>query len=34
MSSGISYYSVVVPNDAYFNQSLMINNVLNNPLWF
>ena len=33
MSSGISYYSVVVPNDAYFNLSLLINNVLTNPPW-
>ena len=30
---GTSYYSVVVPNDAYFNQSLLINNVLTNPPW-
>ena len=33
LSSGTSYYSVVVPNDAYFNQSLLINNVLINPPW-
>ena len=33
MSNGTSYYSVVVPNDAYFNQSLLINNVLINPPW-
>ena len=33
MSNGTSYYSVVVPNDAYFNQSLLINNVLTNPPW-
>ena len=33
MSSGISYYSVVVPNDAYFNQSLLINGYLTNPPW-
>ena len=33
LSSGTSYYSVVVPNDAYFNQSLLINNVLTNPPW-
>ena len=33
LSSGTSYYSVVVPNDAYFNQSLMINNILTNPPW-
>ena len=33
MSSGTSYYSVVVPNDAYFNQSLLINNILMNPIW-
>ena len=33
LSSGTSYYSVVVPNDAYFNQSLLINNVLTNPTW-
>ena len=31
--SGTSYYSVVVPNDAYFNQSLLINNVLINLTW-
>ena len=34
VSSGISYYSVVVPNDAYFNHSVLINNVLINPSWF
>ena len=33
LSSDTSYYSVVVPNDAYFNQSLLINNVLTNPPW-
>ena len=33
LSSDTSYYSVVVPNDAYFNQSLLINNVLTNPTW-
>ena len=33
LSSGTSYYSVVVPNDAYFNQSLLINGNLINPLW-
>ena len=33
LSSGSSYYSVVVPNDAYFNQSLLINNVITNPPW-
>ena len=33
LSSGTSYYSVVVPNDAYFNQSLLINNNLINPPW-
>ena len=33
LSSGTSYYSVVVPNDAYFNQSLLINDVLTNPPW-
>ena len=33
LSSGTSYYSVVVPNDIYFNQSLLINNVLTNPPW-
>ena len=33
LSSCTSYYSVVVPNDAYFNQSLLINNVLTNPPW-
>ena len=33
MSSGTSYYSVIIPNDAYFNQSLLINNVLINPPW-
>ena len=33
LSSGISYYSVVVPNDVYFNQSLLINNVLTTPPW-
>ena len=32
-SKGESYYSVVVPNDAYFNTSLLINNVLTNPPW-
>ena len=30
---GTSYYSVVVPNDAYFNQSLLINGNLTNPPW-
>ena len=34
MLSGTSYYSVVVPNDIYFNHSLLINDVLINPLWF
>ena len=34
MSSGISYYSVVVPNDAYFNYNVLINNVLVIPPWF
>ena len=33
LSSGTSYYSVVVPNDAYFNQSLLINSNLINPPW-
>ena len=33
LSSGTSYYSVVVPNDAYFNHSLLINNKLINPSW-
>ena len=33
LSTGTSYYSVVVPNNAYFNQSLLINNVLINPPW-
>ena len=33
LSSDISYYSVVVPNDTYFDQSLLINNVLINPPW-
>ena len=34
LSGGTSYYSVVVPNDAYFNQSLLINSNLINPSWF
>ena len=33
LSNGTSYYSVVVLNDAYFNQSLLINNVLTIPPW-
>ena len=33
LSSGTSYYSVVVPNDDYFNQSLLINDVITNPPW-
>ena len=33
LSNGTSYYSVVVPNEAYCNQSLLINNVLTNPSW-
>ena len=33
LSSGTSYYSVVVPNDTYFNQSLLVNNNLINPPW-
>ena len=33
LSKGTSYYSVVVPNDAYFNQTLLINNALTNPKW-
>ena len=33
LSKGTSYYSVVVPNDVYFNQSLLINNVFINPPW-
>ena len=33
LSSSTSYYSVVVPNDAYFNQSLLINSNLINPSW-
>ena len=32
LSSSTSYYSVVVPNDDYFNQSLLINSNLINPL--
>ena len=33
LSNGTSYYSVVVPNDTYFNQSLLINSNLINPPW-
>ena len=33
LSSGTSCYSVVVPNDAYFNHSLLINSNLINPSW-
>ena len=33
LSHSASYYSVVVPNDAYFNQTLLINNILTNPPW-
>ena len=33
LSNGTSYYSVVVPNEAYCNQSLLINNVVTNPPW-
>ena len=33
LSSGTSYYSVVIPNDSYFNKSLLINNNLINPPW-
>ena len=33
LSSGTNYYSVVAPNDAYFNQSLLINSILINPPW-
>ena len=33
LPSGDSYYSVVVPNNAYFNENLLINNVLINPPW-
>ena len=33
LSNGPSYYSVVVPNDAYFNWSLLINGILINPSW-
>ena len=33
LSSDTSYYSVVVPNDAYFNHNLLINNNLINPPW-
>ena len=33
LSSGTSYYSVVVPNDDYFNQTLLINNAPTNPPW-
>ena len=33
LSSGTSYYSVVVPNDVYFSQSLLINGILINPSW-
>ena len=32
-SQATSYYSVVMPNDAYFNQGLMINGFLNNLTW-
>ena len=32
-SSGTNYYSVVVPNDVYFNQSLLINSNLINLSW-
>ena len=33
LSNCTSYYSVVVPNDAYFNHSLLINSNLINPPW-
>ena len=33
LSRGTSYYSVVIPNDIYFNQSLLINSNLTNPPW-
>ena len=33
LSTDTSYYSVVVPNDAYFNLSLLINSNLINPPW-
>ena len=33
ISNGTRYYSVVVLNDAYFNQSLLINSNLINPPW-
>ena len=33
MSNDTSYYSVVVPNDAYFNYSLLFNSNLINPSW-
>ena len=33
LSSGTSYYTVVVPNDAYFNYTLLIDNVFTNPPW-
>ena len=32
-SQATSYYTVVMPNDAYFNQGLMINGFLNNLTW-
>ena len=33
LSSGTSYYTVVVPNDVYFNYTLLIDNVVTNPPW-
>ena len=33
LSNDTSYYSVVVPNDAYFNHSLLINNNIINLSW-
>ena len=32
-SCSTSYYSVVIPNDSYFNKSLLINSNLINPPW-
>ena len=33
LSKDTGYYSVVVPNDAYFDNSLLINNNVINPSW-
>ena len=33
LAGGTSYYSVVVPNDVYFNKSLLINSNLIYPPW-